>query len=266
MNPPRAGSSRLVIALAVAGIALLVAIVLLNLLRPRDGEPVALRVAAAISLQPALDEIAQRYRQSGGAVELSYGSSGQLMGQISAGAPIDLFISAAHQQVDELGEKGLVGQKRIIATNTLVLVVPADAEHAPAGFAALAEPQVTRLAIGEPQTVPAGMYARQVLDELGLSESLGDRLVYGSNVRQVLSYVERGEVSAGIVYSTDARESGGKVRLIATAEADWHDPIEYPAALVTGTGRGAAAEAFFTFLASAECRAIFERHGFGPPR
>lgn len=250
----------------IAGGALLLAIVLLSALRLRDSEAPALRVAAAISLRPALDEIAESYRRSGGAVELSYGSSGQLMGQISAGAPIDLFISAAHEQVDQLAEKGRVAGRRIIATNTLVLVVPAGAAQAPEGFPALAGPQVSRVAIGDPQTVPAGTYARQVLDRLELSKALSDRIVYGANVRQVLSYVERGEVSAGIVYNTDARASGGKVRQVATADAAWHDPIEYPAAIVSASPRAAAAEAFLEFLGSAEGRAVLERHGFGPPR
>ena len=231
-------------------------------------QPDPLRVGAAISLQNVLQEIAAKYKQQTGRnVTFTFGSSGQLMGQIRNGAPIDLFISAAHQQVDQLAGEKLIAEssRRVVATNTLVLIVPADARDPPAGFKELAEARVRRLAMGEPRTVPAGQYAQQVLDHLKLADSLRDRIIYGSNVRQVLAYVERGEVDAGIVYRTDAIESGEKVRVIATAEPAWHSPIEYPAAIVTGTKQKESAALFLDFLRSEAAAAVLESHGFGVP-
>ena len=233
---------------------------------PSNREPA--RVGAAISLQNVLQEIGAKYKeQTGREVSFTFGSSGQLMGQIKNGAPIDLFISAAHQHVDQLAKEKLIDEasRRVIATNTLVLIVPADAASAPAGFAQLAGSNVRRLAMGEPRTVPAGQYAQQVLDHLKLTDSLRQRLIYGTNVRQVLAYVERGEVNAGIVYGTDALISGDKVRIVAVAEADWHEPIEYPAAIIAGSRNASAAGDFLEFLSSPAAREVLKAHGFGPP-
>ena len=226
------------------------------------------RVGAAISLQNVLQEIGAKYKeQTGREVSFTFGSSGQLMGQIKNGAPIDLFISAAHQHVDQLAKEKLIDEasRRVIATNTLVLIVQADAASAPAGFAQLAGSNVRRLAMGEPRTVPAGQYAQQVLDHLKLTDSLRQRLIYGTNVRQVLAYVERGEVDAGIVYRTDALISGDKVRIVAAADPEWHEPIEYPAAVVAGSRNASGATDFLEFLASPAAREVLEAHGFGSP-
>lgn len=227
-----------------------------------------LRVGAAVSLQEVLQDIAGKYTQrTGQAVGFTFGSSGQVMGQIRNGAAIDLFISAAHQQVDALARQKLIDElsRRVVATNALVLIVPAGGADVPGGFAGLSGAGVRRLAMGEPKTVPAGQYAQQVLDHLKLADPLRSRLTYGTSVRQVLAYVERGEVDAGIVYRTDAMRSGEKVRVVATADPAWHEPIEYPAAIVAGSDNAIAAGAFLEFLATPEARAVLEAHGFGAP-
>src|SRR5262249_16230047 len=126
-------------------------------------------------------------------------------------------------------------------------------------------PSVKTVAIGEPKTVPAGEYAMQVLKKLGLADQLQRRLIYGENVRQVLSYVERGEVSAGIVYSTAAKESGDKVRVVATAKPDTHEPIVYPAIVIRASTKQDAARRFLDFLVSEKGRRILIENGFSVP-
>jgi molybdate transport system substrate-binding protein len=230
-----------------------------------QASPEELRVGAAASLQDALREIAAAYeKQSGTKVLLHFGSSGQIMSQVRNGAPVDVFISAADRQVDELEKDGLVvrDSRRVIAGNKLVLVVPPDARDAPKDFNSLASPGVKRLAIGEPKTVPAGQYATQVLEKAGVADSLRGRLVYGANVRQVLGYVERGEVTAGIVYATDAAAAGDKVRVVAVSDAAWHDPVVYPAVVVTASKRGESAGRFLDYLSSDAAKAVLDGKGF----
>jgi molybdate transport system substrate-binding protein len=187
------------------------------------------------------------------------------MAQVGNGAPIDAFISAADKQVDALIEKGHLDKatRRVVAGNRLVLIVPADAKSAPALFKDLADAKHRRVAVGEPKTVPAGQCATQVLEKLGVADALAGRLVYGANVRQVLDYVTRGEVAAGIVYATDAKAAGDdKVRVVATADPEMHDPIVYPAAVVTKSGKRQAAARFLDFLGGDTARQILEDRGF----
>lgn len=228
-----------------------------------------LRVSVAISLREAAGEIAAAFeKQDGGRVELVFGSSGQLLAQIRSGAAVDVFISAASEQVEVLIQEKLADEpaRRVVALNRLVLITPAADRGPTLTFHSLAEHRLARVAIGEPDTVPAGLYARQVLEKLKLLDGLKSRLVYGTNVRQVLDYVERGEVDAGVVYATDARLVGDKVRVHAIAEADWHEPIEYPAIVLRRCDRPEAATAFVAFFESDAARKILESHGFALPR
>lgn len=225
-------------------------------------------VSAAISLKDALTDIQKPYETaSADRLQFIFGASGQLLAQIKNGAPVAVFISAADKQVDDLLKAGLADRasRRVIAGNSLVLIVPAEAKSPVSGFKDLANPSVQRIAIGEPKTVPAGAYAMQVLEHLRLTGPLGDRLVYGSNVRQVLDYVERGEVSAGLVYSTDAREAGTKVRVVATADPASHEPIEYPAVIVSTSNKREAAKRFLDYLRTDKARTVLRSCGFASP-
>ena len=230
-------------------------------------------VAAAISLKDALAKAAERYRaDTGESVELTVGSSGQLASQIANGAPVDLFLSAANKQVDELIKQGVLDEatRKVVAGNALVLVVPADAKSPPASLKELAQGATGKVAIGEPRSVPAGQYAEQALKSAGVAEALKDRLVLGTNVRQVLDYVERGEVSAGLVYATDvvgagAKAGGAKVRVACEIAAGEHEPIVYPAAVVKASRRRAAAAKFLDYLASEKGQACLKEFGFTPP-
>ena len=226
-----------------------------------------IQVAAAVSLRESFVEIAKQYENdTGDRAELTFGSSGQLAAQIKSGAPIDVFVSAANAQVEELSKANLIDDttRRTIAGNELVLVAPRDSKNAPTGFAQLAADSVQRIAVGEPRTVPAGQYAQQVLRALDLNEKVRDRLIYGANVRQVLDYVIRGEVSAGIVYKTDAIDAGEKVRVIATADPKWHEPIVYPAAVIRSSARRDASRRFLDYLGSDKAMSILQAHGFTP--
>jgi molybdate transport system substrate-binding protein len=227
-----------------------------------------LRVSAAISLKDALEEIGRHYEsETGIKVELNLGASGQLMAQIREGAPIDLFISAAQKQVDDLAHSGLIddSSRTVVAKNSLVLIVPKDPAGVVKSFADLSQASVKRIAIGQPRTVPAGEYAMQVLKAMKVDEAVKGRLVYGANVRQVLDYVARGEVEAGIVYKTDALQAAKEVRVVATAKDEDHRPIEYPAVTIKGSAHGQAAEKFLKFLAGQEARKSLTDHGFSLP-
>lgn len=225
----------------------------------------AIRVSAAISLKEAVTEIARAYQADGGdEVLLTFGSSGQLATQIKSGAEVDAFISAADKQVDDLAKDQLVdaATRVVIARNTLVLVVPAGAAGGPTSFEALADPAVRKIAIGEPTTVPAGDYAMQVLTALNLAGKLDGRLVYGTNVRQVLTYVQQKEASAGIVYATDAREAGNDVKVVATAREGTHAPIVYPAVVVSTSKHAEQAARFLAYLRTPQSRTILAAKGF----
>ncbi|MGH7176112.1 MAG: molybdate ABC transporter substrate-binding protein [Tepidisphaeraceae bacterium] len=235
---------------------------LLLLVRPVLAE--SINVAGAVSLKESLTEIAREYEtRTHEHIDLVFGSSGHLMTQIANGAPVDLFISAANEQVDSLIRDGVADAttRRVIAMNRLVLIVPGTSGLGIRGFDDLKRADVARVAVGEPRTVPAGAYAMQVLKSLQLDESTRGRIVYGANVRQVLEYVQRGEVSAGIVYQSDGQSAGDKVRVIATAPPDSHEPIEYPVVLIKSSPRKDAAMRFVEFLRSETARREFQRHG-----
>jgi molybdate transport system substrate-binding protein len=217
-------------------------------------------VSAAISLKDAMTVAADQYqKQTGEAVRLNYGASGDLANQIVAEAPVDLFISAGKAQIKQLQDAKLVdGIPSVLVRNELVLIAPSDQVDLQS-WKDLANAK--RIAIGDPKSVPAGQYAAEVFQHLGLAEQLKDKFVYGANVRQVLAYVERGEVDAGVVYATDATQAGAKVRVVAIAPQGSHEPIEYPAVLLRG-GDSKAAQNFLKFLTSDPGQQIFIRFGF----
>lgn len=230
-----------------------------------------IKVAAAISMKEALIEANIAFMNAtGDDVELTCDASGVLLTQIRNGAPMDAFISAAVEQVDAADKAGLVvkDSRRVIALNSLVLIVPAKSELNLTSIADLAKPEVKKVAVGQPKAVPAGQYAMRTLAALKLDKDLAGKIINGTNVRQVLDYVIRGEVDAGFVYATDAQQAGAKVKVIATAPADSHDPVVYPGVLLTAGKNVSVAKKFFEFLASPAGKKILESHGFltGPTK
>lgn len=226
-------------------------------------QPVALTIAVAASVQDAMTEVQAAYQQVEPNVTITYtvGSSGSLAQQIIQGAPTDIFLSASPKWMDELAARGdiVADSRRDVLQNSLVLVVPANAAGTVTGFADLRH--VDKVAIGEPASVPAGQYAQEVLTALNLFDALDSQLVFGKHVRQVLAYVETGNVDAGIVYATDAKLTD-RVTVITTAPANTHSPIIYPIAIVQDSDAVAEAEAFLDFLGSDTAIAIFQEYGF----
>ena len=223
-----------------------------------------LHVAAAISMKESLQQIDKAFEaKTGTSIDLALGASGTLETDIENGADIDVFISAAEKEMDQLAKQRLLddASRAVIARNALSLITPKDGV-AIKGFDDLKSPAVRRVAAGEPKIVPAGDYAKQVLDHLHLSDAIKDKLIFGANVRQVLAYVRQGEVDAGLVYRTDAIEAGNAVTIVADADASWCKPIEYPGAVLAASKHKQQAEAFLAYLRSAEGQAILARHGF----
>lgn len=227
-----------------------------------------LRVAAAISLKDALTTVIALYQKDHPETQVTpiYAASGALAAQIKAGAPVDVFISAAEKQVEDLKEARLIvaETKTVVARNTLVLVVPAGNPENLTSLDSL-KSLTGKLAIGQPSVVPAGQYAAELLKFLKLDELLKPKLLFGANVRQVLAYVERGEVSAGLVYATDARTSGDKIKVIATAPAESHEPITYPAVVLSGSQHPENARRFLEFMTSTAGQAALKENGFSVP-
>lgn len=222
-----------------------------------------LTVSAAVSLKDAFREIAELYEaRTGTTIHFNYGASGALQKQIESGAPADVFASAGAKQMDELASKGLIvpDSRTDFAGNSLVLIVPAKG-GGPGSFSDLANPSVKKVAVGNPKTVPAGQYTEQTIGKLKLLPQIQAKLIFAEDVRQVLDYVARDEVDAGVVYSSDALSAGDKVKLVARAPDDSHDPILYPIAVVRDSQQKAAARKFIDLVLSAEGQAALVKHG-----
>ncbi len=226
-------------------------------------------LSVAVSLKDVTEELGRTFMAAHPGVTLHYnfGASGDLQKQIEAGAPIDVFLSAAQRQVDELEKQGLivVATRRAFARNLLTVIKPSDSKVDMARAADLLEARVSRVAIGNPRTVPAGQYAEESLRALGLWERLQPKLVFAENVRQVLDYVARGEVEAGFVYTTDAVTRAQGVKETFRPSEDSYRPIVYPGAVVAASKQPALGRAFLDLLSGPQGRAALGRFGFQPP-
>lgn len=223
-------------------------------------------VLAAASLQESLTAAAAAWAAKGHVRPvLSLAGSSALARQIEAGAPADLFISADEAWMTYVANKGLIvsGTRAAFLSNRLVLVAPAASRvqlRIGPSFAIGRALGSGRLAMANPEAVPAGKYGKAVLERLGVWRQVADRLAPVDNVRAALVLVERGEAPLGIVYATDAKASA-KVRVVGAFPAGSHPPINYPVARLKAS-RHPEAEAFRRFLISREGRAIFARYGF----
>ncbi|MFM7437195.1 MAG: molybdate ABC transporter substrate-binding protein, partial [Snowella sp.] len=173
-------------------------------------------VSAAISLKDALEEIKPIYQKMNQNVEIIYNfsSSGSLQQQIEQGAPVDVFISAANQPMDALESKKLLlgGTRQLLLTNQLVLVTPKN-EKKVKKIQDLTQTNISKIAMGEPNSVPVGRYTKEVIAYYKIVDKIRSKIIYAKNVRQVLSYVETNNVNAGFVYLSDAKTSK-KIRLV----------------------------------------------------
>jgi molybdate transport system substrate-binding protein len=227
-------------------------------------EAPALTIAVAASLQDAMGQLGPAFEQSHPGVRLSFnfGGSGMLAQQIEHGAPADVFLAAASKPMDELASQGVLWNdtRRDLLRNQIVLIVPAGNAELNS-FAGLAKSSVKLIALGEPGSVPAGDYGRQVLESMRLWQPLQGKLVLAKDVRQVLTYVETGNADAGIVYATDVGQSS-TVRIVAVAPGSSHAPVTYPVAVLKDSRNPAVARAFVAFLEGPQATAAFRRLGF----
>jgi molybdate transport system substrate-binding protein len=223
-----------------------------------------LLVHAASSLTESLREIAALHEASTGVkVRLDLGGSNTLARQILEGAPGDVFVSADEARMDQVARAGLLdaATRRSLLSNALVVVVAADSELAVGSTPDLAAKAVESVALADPGSVPAGIYAKEHLRRVGAWEAVRPKVVPTENVRGALAAVASGNVDAAIVYATDARTSA-KVRVAFTVPAGQVPEISCPVAVLSGSGEPDAARAFVEFLSSPEASAVFERLGF----
>lgn len=222
-----------------------------------------LLVSAAASLKEVMEEIKPLYEKNAD-VNLTYnfGASGALLQQIEQGAPADIFISAADRQINTLEQNGalLPGTRANLANNRLAIVVP-NGRSGVTSINSLRKPEIKRIAIGEPRSVPAGQYAEQVFQKLNILNEVKPKLVYANNVRQVLAAVESGNADAGLVYITDAKLSD-KVRTVVIVSDTYHSRIVYPMAVLKRSKNPDAARAFVKYLSGEEAKGVLRKYGF----
>lgn len=224
---------------------------------------VELTISAAASLQEALNEIKTTFEKEHSNVTVNYnfGASGALQQQISQGAPVDLFFSAAEDKFDKLVQDGLIDKSKgtDLVGNELVLVVPNDSKKDVKAFKDLTK--TDKISIGTPEAVPAGQYAKETLEKLNVWKAIEGKVVYAKDVRQVLTYVETNNVDAGIVYKTDALISQ-KVKIVATAEDITHAPIIYPLGVIKDSKYPKEAQLFYDYLQNEISMKTLEKYGF----
>lgn len=230
-----------------------------------DGDTATITVSAAASMKDAMDKVIESYETVNEDISVvaNYGSSGSLMNQILEGAQVDVFVSAAQSKMDLLEDEDLLleGSRVDLVKNDLVFIVPKGTTNI--GQGDLEQGLVNQIAIGEPESVPAGQYAKEAFSAMGFYDTLENesKLVFGKDVRTVLSWVETANVQGGVVYSSDAIISDN-VEISWTIPADSHTPITYPAAIIKDSMEKDTAMDFLEFLGSETAVGIFQEFGF----
>jgi molybdate transport system substrate-binding protein len=223
-------------------------------------------VSAAASLSNSFGELGKAYeaKNPGDKIVANFAASDVLLKQIEQGAPADVFASADEQTMDRAVQSNDVDKstRKDFAANTLVLIVGASAK-APAKLDDIAGSDYAHIAIGNPDSVPAGRYAKEALTSAKLWEKIQPQVVPAQNVRQALDYVARGEAQAGFVYATDAETQKDKVHIAMTVPTS--TPVRYPIAVTAKSQHADAAKGFVAFVTSAEGQAILKKYGFSAP-
>lgn len=230
-----------------------------------DKEKPEVTVLAAASLTDALDEIIAEYEKDAECtVTPSYAGSGDLVQQIEGGAPCDIFVSASKSNMDQLEDGGYIDKetRKDLLGNTLTLVAAIEKKDA-VTMETLTSDEVGTIAVGEPETVPAGKYASQVFEKKEIADQLTDKIVYAKDVKAVLNYVETGDADCGFVYRTDALiMDDTKGAIIGDVDENLHDPIVYPAALMKDAPQAEYAADFYEFMQTDFAKEVFEKYGF----
>lgn len=228
-------------------------------------EDTTLRIAAAISLQDALSEIEKAFAKTNALdIEYQFGSSGTLARQIEKGMDVDVFLSSNERWMDDLEEKEFIQpeSRTTIVKNELVLVTNQNEPVTYERFSDIDIADLGRVAVGNPATVPAGEYTEEALVSLESWDEWESNFIFAKDVRQVLSYVESGNVDHGFVYRSDA-EANNELTVVATVPSGYHTAIVYPGAIVRDSANKKAAEEFLEFLHTETAQEIFETFGFG---
>lgn len=248
-------------------IAILGCLLLIGCSQNTNNSSINLTVSAAASLKDVMGEIKPIYEQqkTNVSLTLNLASSGSLRQQIEQGAPVDLFISASASHINMLEEKGLIidENRRDLLKNQMVLIVPQENTASVNTFEDLTKDAISKISIGEPKSVPAGKYAKEVLTSLGIYEAVESKIVFAKNVRQIVNYVATGNVDAGIVYQTDTNTSDA-VKIVANAPEKSHTPVVYPIVIIKDSKNIEAAQKLEEFLFTPEAKAVFEKYGFIP--
>ncbi|UUZ82780.1 molybdate ABC transporter substrate-binding protein [Paenibacillus sp. P26] len=231
----------------------------------KPAETVELTVSAAASMTDALKDIQKAYETKNPNIKLNFnfGASGALQQQIEQGAPADLFLSAAVKNMKALVDKQLIdtNQQKKPLTNELVAVVASDGKMAIGRMEDLSQADVKKIAVGIPESVPAGGYAKEALTNVKLWDALQPKLVQAKDVRQVLQYVETGNADVGFVYKTDALTSS-KVKVAFAVDSKTYTPVEYPIGIVKATKHSKEAADFYAYLQSRPALDVFVQYGF----
>lgn len=226
-----------------------------------------LTVSAAASLTDAFNAVKAAFEKENPGVTLTmnYAASGALLSQMEKGAPVDVFASADQKTMDMAVEKKLVDTASRVdfAQNSLVLTVPTGNPAKVSDLNSLKAPAVKRIALGNPETVPAGRYTKAALTKTGFWQPLEAKFVMAESVRQVLDYVTRGEVDAGFVYGTDAKKGGDKLKI--TAEIPLEKPVSYPIAILSASTDKKDAALFIKYVTGAKGQEILAKFGFKKP-
>ncbi|PNQ79271.1 molybdate ABC transporter substrate-binding protein [Paenibacillus sp. F4] len=235
----------------------------------KTAETTELTISAAASLTDALKEIQHSYEliHTGIKLNFNFGGSGALEKQIEQGAPSDLFLSASTKNMKSLVDQQLIDTKKqkTWLTNELVAVIPVDGTMNIASVTDLTKKEVKKVAIGIPESVPAGNYAQEALTKAKLWDTLQSKLVQAKDVRQVLQYVETGNADVGFVYKTDALTSQ-KAKIAFEVDPKTYSPVEYPIGIVKATKHIQEAEDFYAYLQSQESLNIMAKYGFTIPK
>jgi len=222
-------------------------------------------ISAAASLENAMNELKPMFEKENENIKLSFtfGGSGSLQQQISQGAPVDVFFSAAEDKFQKLVDEGLMHNdyQKDLLKNTLVLIAPTDSNSNITTVKDLAKMSNELLAIGEPESVPAGKYAKEALENLDIWSTIEPKVIYGKDVSQVLTYVAQKNTDFGFVYRTDAISSD-KIKILQTVGSNLHDPIIYPVGVLKDSKNLEAAVQFYNFLQTEEALAVFDKYGF----
>lgn len=221
-------------------------------------------VLAAASLTDVLTELANNYKQETSTeIIFSFASSGALQAQIEAYAPADIFFSAAQKQMNALEEKGLIDSetRKDLLENKVVLISPKNSNLNIKSFTDITNSNVKKLGLGEPKSVPVGQYSEEILSNLSILDIAKEKAVYGSDVRNVLDWVETAEVDCGIVYATDAKIAKN-INIIAEAPEGTHKKVIYPISIIKSSQNKEEAKKFIEYISTDKSKEIFQNYGF----